>query len=588
MWYKRIVSLFGWFVLMAAFLYACCRYVFPFKEQLQMFQATSQYAMETLGRAGGLALYLSEFVAQFYVVLWTGPFVTALLLTIITFLTTRILWQINRRDDLPLLACLPCLALLFLHIDYDYYEQGTFAYLFLLLFLWLYVSLKSCKLRLFYGIFAIPVLYGIAGPVVHLFALCAWLFELLTEGKNRYPAAIYVIVAGLCALAGLHGGFSRNLTAAFFPDDYCNPLRLASGIYYAWWALPVVMLLSFALRKRWKAPVSWKGKTVWEGMQWLIVLLLAYQSLTHSEKWYDQESMKQDYSIRMGQWEQVIAEFNQEHLSKRRMCGLNLALAHQGQLSERLFDYPQQGIETLMLRWDQSVYTAQLHSDLYYCMGIISASQKFAFEALVSSHPSGNPRMLKRLVETNLIMGAYATAEKYIRLLENTWYYREWATAQRRFLYQDERVEQDKILGLKRRCWQAEVTAGKFYSNPVGSLMELLPVCPDNQAGLAYLTAFLLLNKDSKMYGELVETLYRTPAWREMTTCQQEAVVIYRPNDLRFWLEHGVSIKVRNQAIRFMQEVQQLSRSGQNPARALAAEYGKTYWYYYMFNTAEK
>ena len=181
MWYKRIVSLFGWFVLMAAFLYACCRYVFPFKEQLQMFQATSQYAMETLGRAGGLALYLSEFVAQFYVVLWTGPFVTALLLTIITFLTTRILWQINWRDDLPLLACLPCLALLFLHIDYDYYEQGTFAYLFLLLFLWLYVSLKSCKLRLFYGIFAIPVLYGIAGPVVHLFALCAWL---LREGKT--------------------------------------------------------------------------------------------------------------------------------------------------------------------------------------------------------------------------------------------------------------------------------------------------------------------------------------------------------------------------------------------------------------------
>ena len=118
MWYKRIVSLFGWFVLMAAFLYACCRYVFPFKEQLQMFQATSQYAMETLGRAGGLALYLSEFVAQFYVVLWTGPFVTALLLTIITFLTTRILWQINRRDDLPLLACLPCLALLFLQIHW--------------------------------------------------------------------------------------------------------------------------------------------------------------------------------------------------------------------------------------------------------------------------------------------------------------------------------------------------------------------------------------------------------------------------------------------------------------------------------------
>ena len=38
-------------------------------------------------------------------------------------------------------------------------------------------------------------------------------------------------------------------------------------------------------------------------------------------------------------------------------------------------------------------YTAQLHSDLYYCMGIISAAQKFAFEAFVSSRSSGNPRM---------------------------------------------------------------------------------------------------------------------------------------------------------------------------------------------------
>ena len=60
------------------------------------------------------------------------------------------------------------------------------------------------------------------------------------------------------------------------------------------------------------------------------------------------------------------------------------------------------------------------------------------------------------------------------------------------------------------------------------------------------------------------------------------------PNDPHFWLEHGVSIKVRNRAIAFMQKVQDVSRSGQNPAVALASEYGKTYWYYYMFNTINK
>lgn len=46
----------------------------------------------------------------------------------------------------------------------------------------------------------------------------------------------------------------------------------------------------------------------------------------------------------------------------------------------------------------------------------------------------GNPRMLKRLVQTNLIYGAYPVAEKYIRILENTFYYKDWAKSQRKFL----------------------------------------------------------------------------------------------------------------------------------------------------------
>ena len=241
-----------------------------------------------------------------------------------------------------------------------------------------------------------------------------------------------------------------------------------------------------------------------------------------------------------------------------------------------------------MLRWDQSVYTAQLHSDLYYCMGIISASQKFAFEAFVSSRPSGNPRMLKRLVETNLVTGAYPIAEKYIRMLENTWYYRDWASAHRHYLYNDEEVEKDKVFGLKRRCWKAETSVAKLYTDPVSSLMNIVPACPENSAGLQYLTSFLLLNKDIETYKTLQENLYRTPAWRDMTECQQEAIVICSPNDPHFWLEHGVSIKVRNKALAFMQKVQEVSRSGQNPAVASASEYGKTYWYYYMFNTMDK
>lgn len=44
------------------FYYFFC-YLFLFKEQLQMFQFTSQYLTETLKQAGGVAIYISEFLS---------------------------------------------------------------------------------------------------------------------------------------------------------------------------------------------------------------------------------------------------------------------------------------------------------------------------------------------------------------------------------------------------------------------------------------------------------------------------------------------------------------------------------------------
>ena len=166
------------------FYYFFC-YLFPFKEQLQMFQFTSQYLTETLKQAGGVAIYISEFLSQFYVVFWTGPIISALLLTLVALLSSLILKKINSRNDLPLIFLLPWLSLLIISLDYDYYEQGTIAYLFLLLFLWLYTNIKT-RIKFIYGICIIPILYGIAGPIVHLFAISALFFEFLTNGKKKY------------------------------------------------------------------------------------------------------------------------------------------------------------------------------------------------------------------------------------------------------------------------------------------------------------------------------------------------------------------------------------------------------------------
>lgn len=129
----------------------------------------------------------------------------------------------------------------------------------------------------------------------------------------------------------------------------------------------------------------------------------------------------------------------------------NVALAEQGLLADQLFMQPCIDIQTIYVPGNKTPYLSALLSDIYFSMGHIAFSQRYAFEA---NEGMGNfsPRMLQRLVQTSLIYGHYGTAKKYLDILESTLFYKDWATAHRRFLWNDPAVETDSILGSKRKC----------------------------------------------------------------------------------------------------------------------------------------
>ena len=89
--------------------------------------------------------------------------------------------------------------------------------------------------------------------------------------------------------------------------------------------------------------------------------------------------------------------------------------------------------------------------DVYYTMGYVNLSQVSAFEAQ-ESVDNKSPYLWQRLVDTNIENGAYVVAEKYIKKLETTLAYRDWAHERRRFLYNDIAVLQNPVLGKKRKC----------------------------------------------------------------------------------------------------------------------------------------
>ena len=106
---------------------------------------------------------------------------------------------------------------------------------------------------------------------------------------------------------------------------------------------------------------------------------------------------------------------------------LFLALAQKGLLGDRLFAYHplEHGHKVLINGWNKTYYYAITLSDVFYHIGDIGSAQQYAMEAMTCSNHYGNVRMLQRLAETNLIFGEYRVAEKYIRMMEQTLFYRK-------------------------------------------------------------------------------------------------------------------------------------------------------------------
>lgn len=185
---------------------------------------------------------------------------------------------------------------------------------------------------------------------------------------------------------------------------------------------------------------------------------------------------------------------------------LNMSLAEEGILGEQLFDNPCHDIRSIyndvLLNEDFAV----LLSDIYYSMGHIAQSQRYAFE-LNEKKNNMSPRMLKRLVQTNIIYGHYRVAEKYLLLLKETLFYKGWAENQEKFLYNDAEVQKDPEYGIKRRC----LIADNRFSAINGLDDDLLNIARQTRGSrqcfttLQYLASLYLLARYDKKFVNLCE-----------------------------------------------------------------------------------
>ena len=115
--------------------------------------------------------------------------------------------------------------------------------------------------------------------------------------------------------------------------------------------------------------------------------------------------------------------------------------------------------------------------------------------------------------------------------LESTLFYKDWATAHRRFLWNDPAVETDSILGSKRKC----LFPDNRFSGIKGlddDLKQIVLKNPMHKTTIQYLGSLYLLSKDIPRFKATLETFYGTPALPSvLPVCFQEGVVVFAAGD---------------------------------------------------------
>lgn len=485
----------------ALMVFAFWRWAYPFAltyhEQFQLFLLDGDYLLSRLAQPGGLARYVGEFAVQFYNNVTVGAAILALLYMAVQRMTWALCRRVNANagNACYMFSFLPLAALWLLMGDENVMMSFVMAYVGQLALLLLAPQRQPA--RTWFFIVIVVLGWWLLGPVI----LMAVVFAATMAAKEGKPlltvvahTALLVVIALTCILLSRQV-VNYPLAQLFYGIDY---YRLPAIFPYMALVLEgVTVLLPFMVaalpEKRGRAACYVNIVT---GAVVAVAFVLLMPVFFDARKY---DLIEYDYLVRQQRWDEVIAK------SERKMPALpmsvsstNLALGMNGQIGDRLFEFYQNGSEGLLPRFERNHFTALAASEIYYRLGLTNTAQRFAFEAQ-EAIPNYNKsaRVMKRLVETNVINGQLAVARKYLALLSKTVFYSKWAARMTNLINNKREIDRHPEYGYMRRC---HLDKDFLYSEAEGDkIMGLLFMKnKDNSLAMQYMAVCPLLQRDVK------------------------------------------------------------------------------------------
>lgn len=481
--------------------------VLSWHEQNQMFRYAADYFWSRAAMPGGICAYASEWLTQFYYYPTVGAAILALFMMGIYGSTSHLLSRMNtsQRASSTLALTVPCTLWCMMGDEQIMLSYTCAFWAALFLSEWILKRRNRCLTSI-----VLIIGYYLLGPIAWMIPLAHIVGELYLHHTPRS------VLCSMMLYAMLTFGC---LGISYYVIDPSHPWAVIwQGIFYyrsiifdleapaALWILPLVIPVLM-----WLCQIVNKDKYVI--VLSMLIVGTTGGGLVYSYDTDKYEQLRQDYLIRSGKWEQILADakHHQPH-TEMSSSAVNLALAMTGQMPNKLFEYYQCGIDGLILMQKRDNIQMLPTMEAFYRLGLINLAQWYAFEAQQAiPNQNQSARLTKRLAECNLINGRYDVAQKYIDLLKQTQFYSHWAVKAEQLLWDDVLIGQHNEYGRLRRYMPTAVDDCLYPHPEIEKIIGRLYMRNEsNTMAMNYfLSALLLKGMREEFVGYLIPELQR-------------------------------------------------------------------------------
>lgn len=564
---------------------------------------------EFLDHPAGPVRYAGRFLAQFYHIRWLGALVIAACIACFGFLFHGVVRKLNRTVPLSQ-TLLPCVLLLALHTSTMWLLQDTLGVCTSCVAFLGYLSLPGTVTKRVYAFAATPIAYFVAGTYVWIFV--AWVIASECRDSSVRSGLLFVAAYMLFSisvpLVAWRWWFMIPLRSALIcPVQFGPPFRIGSGdqtsAHFAIdCGLAVGLLGTLLLIPYWNSLFSgtslamfWHARSDRRTRAALTfavgILLILLHLVRYEAPLAEVIAVRQLYKAR--KWDALLERARQNPYGDHRIQFMtNFALCQQGKLLDEMFSYRQPwGTRGLFMNFsgmrvasakEDDTRNGMYNSDLLYELGHANFSLRHAYNCITMQ--GRTDESLARMAECSIVNGNYATATKYLNLLERTLFYRAFARHYKEVIADPAAVKRE-FGELRARLPKVDGSA-----HPTAYFVTLLESKPDNRQALDYLMAWLLLDRTPESMESLCLDIghFRDVGRTTIPRHCQEAMLLKerfsgQPVDPQgFVIDKAIMARVE----KFEQDFS--GQGGWRDAKTARNIYGDSYMFYWFFATVPK